>query len=62
MGFFSQLLGGSPKVSNVAAADVTEAKKIAKKTKSQLLYTDAGIAGQELNTNQISSRSTLLGN
>lgn len=62
MSFISSLFGGGQKVSNTAAADVTEAKKTAKKSKAQLISTDAGIVGQELNTNQITSRSTLLGN
>jgi hypothetical protein len=62
-GFVKALFGGAPKASTAAAVDVEEDKKKSKKSRSQLLSTQGGIVGEELNPDQVqNTRPTLLGN
>lgn len=59
----ASLLGGSaPKVSTAPIAETEEEKKKAKTARSALLQTEGGILGSELQSGQVSSRATLLGN
>lgn len=60
----ASLLGGgsSPKVSTQPATDTEAEKKKAKAARSALLQTEGGILGSELQSGQVSSRQTLLGN
>lgn len=59
----SGLFGGSsPKVSTQPITDTEAEKKKAKTARSALLQTEGGILGSELQSGQVSSRQTLLGN
>ncbi len=65
--FISGLFGGGklaevPIVSNVAAETVNAEKKVAKASRAQLLSTEGGIVGQELNPEQVRKRSAIFGN
>jgi hypothetical protein len=63
-GLITGLLGGGdkPKVSTAPIADVTEEKRKAKLSRTQLLATEGGLAGSELAPDQVQTRQTLLGN
>lgn len=58
------LLGGSksPKASTTASADTEEASRKAKKSRTALLETEGGVAGQELEAGAVTQRNSLLGN
>lgn len=54
--------GGAPKVSAAPIVETEAEKKKAKTARSALLETEGGILGSELQSGQVSSRQTLLGN
>lgn len=54
--------GSTPKVSTQPTTDTQAEQKTAKKARSALLATEGGVLGSELDTGQVSQRSTLFGN
>lgn len=62
-GLFDVILGGDEsKVSSASAADTEEASRKAKQGRAALYETEGGVAGSELNPDQVKRRNTLLGN
>lgn len=62
-GFVRKVFGGAPTVSDGALSSVKEDAQEAKSSRVKLLQTEGGVAGQELNPDEISKRrNTLLGN
>ncbi len=56
------LFGGSPKTSAAPVQQTEEDKKKAKKAKQQVLATQGGIRGEELQAGQTSTTDNLFGN
>lgn len=58
------ILGGGdkPKTSTVSAEQTQAEARKAKKSRSALFETEGGVAGQELNPENVEKRKTLLGN
>lgn len=54
--------GEKPKVDPTPSQELGEAARKAKKSRTALIQTEGGVAGQELEPDQVKSRSTLLGN
>lgn len=64
-GILGGLLGvgvEAPKVSNAPTQALDDDKKKAKAVRTALLETEGKIRGQELSTDQVGKRNTLLGN
>lgn len=63
MGFVSKIFGGdAPKVRYEPIQQTEEEKRKAKTGRSALFETGGGVAGSELNPDEVKRRNTLLGN
>lgn len=56
------LFGSAPKASRQPQVELEGEKRKAKKSRTALFATEGGASGEELNPEQVRSRSTLLGN
>lgn len=62
MASFIKNLFSTPSVDSTASSDVEDASRKVKKSRSLLLETEGGIAGEELESGGVSQRNSLLGN